>query len=71
MLRTTYLPAFHRAIVDAGAWSVMGSYNSYDGIPVVADHHIQEEILRDEWGYDYYISVYLLALKIGIWDTPC
>ncbi|KAL2755641.1 glycoside hydrolase family 3 protein [Sodiomyces alcalophilus JCM 7366] len=55
MLRTTYLPPFKRAIVDADAWSVMSSYNSYDGIPVVADHHMQEEILRGEWGYEYYI----------------
>lgn len=58
MLRTTYLPAFHRAIVDGEAWAVMGSYNSYDGIPVVSDHHIQEEILREEWGYEYYIIVF-------------
>ncbi|KAH7367566.1 beta-glucosidase [Plectosphaerella cucumerina] len=55
MLRTTYLPAFKRAIIDGDAWSVMGSYNSYDGSPVVADHYIQEQILREEWGYDYYI----------------
>jgi beta-glucosidase len=59
MLRTTYLPAFKRAIIDGDAWSVMGSYNSYDGSPVVADHYIQEHILREEWGYDYYIIVSL------------
>ncbi|PSN71311.1 glycoside hydrolase [Corynespora cassiicola Philippines] len=55
-LRTTWLPAFHRAIIDAGAFSIMGAYNSYDGIPTVADHHLQEVILREEWGYEYFIT---------------
>lgn len=27
----------------------------YDGIPAVADHHTLTDILRDEWGYDYYV----------------
>lgn len=52
-LRTTWLPSFKRAIIDAGAWSIMGAYHSYDGIPSIADDHLQETILRDEWGYDY------------------
>ena len=33
----------------------MSSYNSYDGVPVVADHHILTDILRDEWGFEYFI----------------
>ncbi|KAH7128542.1 glycoside hydrolase superfamily [Dendryphion nanum] len=55
-LRTTWLPSFKRAIIDAGAWSIMGAYHSYDGIPSIADHHLQEEILREEWGYQYWIT---------------
>lgn len=55
-LRTTWLPSFHRAIIDAGAWSIMGSYNSYDGVPQVADPHTLTEILRDEWGYEYFVT---------------
>ncbi|KAK2029271.1 glycosyl hydrolase family 3 N terminal domain-containing protein [Colletotrichum zoysiae] len=54
-LRTTYLPPFKRAIIDADAWSVMSSYNSYDGVPTVTDHHLLTEILREEWGYEYYV----------------
>lgn len=56
-LRTTYLPAFKRAIFDADAWSIMSSYNAYDGVPTVADHHLLTEILREEWGYEYYVIV--------------
>ncbi|KKK22759.1 putative beta-glucosidase [Aspergillus rambellii] len=54
-LRTTYFPSFKRAIVDAGAWSIMSAYHSYDGIPAVADYHTLTEILRDEWGYEFYV----------------
>ncbi|KAF2433619.1 putative beta-glucosidase [Tothia fuscella] len=54
-LRTTWLPPFKRAIIDAGALSVMSAYHSYDGIPAVADHHTLTEILREEWGYKYFV----------------
>ncbi|KAL4957495.1 glycoside hydrolase superfamily [Aspergillus filifer] len=54
-LRTTWLHPFKRAIIDAGALSVMSAYHSYDGIPAVADHHILTEILREEWGYEYFV----------------
>ncbi|KAL2865938.1 glycoside hydrolase superfamily [Aspergillus lucknowensis] len=53
--RTTWLPSFKRAIIDAGAWSIMSAYHSFDGIPAVADYHILTEILRDEWGYEYFV----------------
>ncbi|KAH8730572.1 glycoside hydrolase superfamily [Phaeosphaeriaceae sp. PMI808] len=48
-LRTTWLPSFKRAIIDAKAWSIMGAYHSYDGIP-------SETILRNEWGYKYWVT---------------
>ncbi|KAJ5177051.1 uncharacterized protein N7482_002928 [Penicillium canariense] len=54
-LRTTWLPSFKRAIIDAGAWSIMAAYHSYDGIPAVSDYHTLTEILREEWGYDYFV----------------
>lgn len=55
-LRTTWLPSFKRAIIDAGAYSIMGSYNSYDGVPTIADYHIMTEILREEWDYKYWLT---------------
>ncbi|OQE21531.1 hypothetical protein PENFLA_c014G06500 [Penicillium flavigenum] len=54
-LRTTWLPPFKRAIVDAGAWSIMAAYHSWDGIPAVSDYHTLTEILREEWGYEYFV----------------
>ena len=29
--------------------------DSYDGIPAVSDPHTLTDILRDEWGYDYFV----------------
>lgn len=55
-LRTTYLPSYKRAIIDAGAFAVMSAYSSYDGVPLIANHHILTDILRDEWGYQYWVS---------------
>ncbi|KAI1343010.1 glycoside hydrolase superfamily [Xylariaceae sp. FL0016] len=53
--RTTYLPPFKRAIIDGGAFAIMSAYHSYDGIPAVADKHVLTDILRDEWGYEYFV----------------
>ena len=55
-MRTTWMPSFHRAIIDAGAYSIMSAYHSYDGIPAIADHHTMTDILRDEWGYKYWVT---------------
>ena len=55
-LRTTWLPPFKRAIIDAGAYSIMSAYHSYDGIPAIADHHTMTDILRREWGYNYWVT---------------
>ncbi|KAL1989507.1 hypothetical protein VTN49DRAFT_6704 [Thermomyces lanuginosus] len=53
-LRTTWAVPFKRG-VEAGAWSIMGAYSSYDGIPMVAHPHALTDILRDEWGYKYWV----------------
>ncbi|KAL9115369.1 MAG: hypothetical protein Q9227_000690 [Pyrenula ochraceoflavens] len=55
-LRTTWMPPFKRAIVDAGAWSIMSAYHSYDGIPAITDHHTLTDILRGEWGYQSWVT---------------
>jgi beta-glucosidase len=55
-LRTTYLPSYKRAIIDAGAYSIMTAYSSYDGVPLIANYHILTEILREEWGYKYWTT---------------
>ncbi|KGO62114.1 Glycoside hydrolase, superfamily [Penicillium expansum] len=51
-----WMPAFKRPIVDAGAWSIMSAYHSYDGMPSVSDAYTLTEILRGEWGHKYWVT---------------
>jgi beta-glucosidase len=50
-LREMYLPGYHAAI-NAGAKTVMTSFNTVDGIPATGNKHLLRDILRDEWGFD-------------------
>jgi len=50
VLRNFHLPSF-RAGVQAGALTVMSSFNAIDGIPATDNRHTLTEILRDEWGF--------------------
>ena len=47
-LRDIYLPPF-KAALDAGAMSVMCSFNALNGLPSSANKHLNIDILRDEW----------------------
>ncbi len=53
-LREVYLPPFHAA-VDAGAGSLMSSFNEIGGIPSTANHHTLTDILRGEWKFDGFV----------------
>ncbi|MBQ9710904.1 MAG: glycoside hydrolase family 3 C-terminal domain-containing protein, partial [Bacteroidales bacterium] len=50
-LRNVYFPAFKKAI-DAGAETLMTSFNDNDGIPSTGNKWLLTDILRDEWGFD-------------------
>ena len=50
-LRNTYLPAF-KAAADAGAATLMTSFNEIDGIPSTGNKWLLKDVLRDEWGWD-------------------
>lgn len=49
-LREFYLPPFHAAI-DAGAATIMSSFNSLNGVPASANSFTLKQILRKEWGF--------------------
>jgi beta-glucosidase len=51
LLRQVYLPPYHAA-VEAGAATVMSSFNSLNGVPATANPFLMHTILRDEWGFD-------------------
>ena len=59
-LREVFLRPFKEAVQEAGAVSVMASYNEVDGIPSHANRWLLRDVLRGEWGFtgfvvsDYY-----------------
>lgn len=50
-LEQVFLPPFMRAI-NAGALSVMTSYNSLDGVPCTGNRRLLTDVLRHEWGFN-------------------
>ncbi|MBQ7426656.1 MAG: glycoside hydrolase family 3 C-terminal domain-containing protein [Prevotella sp.] len=66
-LRESFLPPFKKAI-DAGALSVMTSYNSLDGIPSTASKALLTDLLRHEWGFHGFVVSDLYSVD-GIWGT--
>ena len=47
-----YLPAFKAAVVEGNAWSIMGSYNLYNGQYNCHNKTLLVDILKGEWGFD-------------------
>jgi beta-glucosidase len=47
-----YLPAFKAAVVDGGAWAIMGSYNLWNGQFNCHNKRLLCDILKGEWGFD-------------------
>jgi beta-glucosidase len=54
-LRNIYLPPF-KAAIDAGADTVMCSFNAINGVPGCANPYTETTILKKEWGFDGFIE---------------
>lgn len=50
-LRELYLSAFEMTINEANPWSIMGSYNLYNGTHCSHNKKLLIDILRNEWNY--------------------
>ncbi len=49
-----YLPPY-KAAVDAGAGSVMSSFNEINGVPATADKWLMTDLLRKQWGFSGFV----------------
>src|SRR6187402_993685 len=49
-----YLPPY-KAAVDAGAGSIMASFNEVDGVPATANKWLLTDVLRKEWGFNGFV----------------
>ena len=47
-----YLPAFKKAVEEAHVWSIMGSYNMWQGIHCCNNDSLLNGILKRQWGFD-------------------
>ncbi len=53
-LREYYMPPY-QAAVEAGAATVMTSFNDYDGVPATGNKYLIDNILRKEWGFKGFV----------------
>lgn len=49
-----YLPPY-KAAIDAGAGSVMTSFNDINGVPATANKWLMTDLLRKQWGFDGFV----------------
>lgn len=49
-----YLPPY-KAAIDAGAASVMSSFNDINGIPATANSWLMNDLLRKQWGFKGFV----------------
>ncbi|MCU0358659.1 MAG: beta-glucosidase BglX [Cyclobacteriaceae bacterium] len=66
-----YLPPY-KAALDAGAGSIMASFNEINGIPATANKWLLTDVLRNEWGFrGFVVSDYTGVMEMvehGIGD---
>ena len=66
-LTETFLPPFKK-VTDAGALSVMTSYNSMDGTPCTSNRYLLTDVLKKQWGFRGFVVSDLYSID-GIWET--
>lgn len=50
-----YFPPY-KAAIEAGAGSVMSSFNIVDGVPATANKWLLDEVLRKQWQFDGFVA---------------
>jgi beta-glucosidase len=69
VLHETFLSTFRETLREAGAISVMASYNEIDGVPSHANRWLLRDVLRKEWGFKgFVVSDYYAIWELG--DRP-
>lgn len=56
IIREDFLPPFKAAVQDANVGAVMASYNEIDGVPAHINHWLLQNVLRDEWGFEGFVT---------------
>ena len=51
-LHEIYLPAFHAAVTNGGAWGLMGAYNLYRDEHNCHNEYLLKDLLKGQWGFE-------------------
>jgi beta-glucosidase-like glycosyl hydrolase len=51
-----YMPSFKACVQEGRALGIMCSYNAVNGIPMCANRELLTDVLRDQWGFDGYVT---------------
>ncbi len=62
-LRELYLLPFEIAVEEADAWSIMAAYNDVNGVAATEQDHVNNAIVKQEWGYQGLIMSDWFATK--------
>ncbi len=62
-LRELYLLPFEIAVQEAEPWSIMAAYNDVNGVAATEHDHVQNEIVKGEWGFEGVIMSDWFATK--------
>ncbi|WNJ19489.1 glycoside hydrolase family 3 C-terminal domain-containing protein [Pontibacter sp. G13] len=66
-LREVYLPHFKKTLQQGKPASIMSAYNSVNGEFCGSNRHLLTEILRDDWGFEGFVSTdWLFGLYDGV-----
>ena len=66
LVRETFLYTFREALREAGAVTLMASYNEIDGVPSHASKWLLRDVLRKEWGFKgFIVSDYYAIWELG------
>ncbi len=66
-LREVYLPHFRKVVQEGNIASVMSAYNKFRGEYCGHSHYLLTHILRDEWGFEGFVSSdWIWGLRDGV-----
>ncbi|HEY7721957.1 MAG TPA: glycoside hydrolase family 3 C-terminal domain-containing protein [Pedococcus sp.] len=51
-LREVYLLPFEIAVEESNPWSIMAAYNDVNGVAATEQGHVNNEVVKGEWGWD-------------------
>lgn len=61
-LMQDYMPPY-KAAVEAGAATVMSSFNALNGVPASANRFLITDVLRDQWGFNGFVVSDYTAIR--------